>query len=71
MSAANQMSVISGISQEIWEARIALEEERYFPGFNPDKMDEKIKRYNDRVSRLLHIRNELEEEFTTPILARD
>lgn len=59
--------ITNGISTLITATLQSHENERHFPGFDPDKMDDKIKATGERVKTLRRLREEFENEMAKPI----
>lgn len=59
--------VVGCLSLLIVNSLQAMEEERHFPGHDPDHMDEKIKRSRERAAILRRLREEFENEMAKPI----
>lgn len=58
--------VVTALSALIMQAERACKAEQTFPGFDPDKMDDKIKHYADRVEKLRDLREQFESLINTP-----
>lgn len=57
---------VVAISALIMQAERSMKMEQTSPGFDPDRMDDKIKHYADRVEKLRDIRENFETIMNTP-----
>jgi len=55
--------IVFSMSQLIIAALTARENERTHPGFDPDKMDDTIKFYGERATKLRELREQFENEM--------
>jgi hypothetical protein len=67
MSSENKILVNDGLTALIVETLIVQRQEEYYPGSNPDRMDDKITACEKRVVILRKMREEFENEMSKPI----
>lgn len=65
----NQKQIIHALTEEILAASSMHNQEATFPGFDPDRMDDKLKHYALLRDACRRIRHELEEIFTLEVMA--
>ncbi len=62
-----KMLVNNGFTVLIVETLILKRREEYFPGSDPDKMDNRISACHNRVKLLRKMRDEYEDEMSKPL----
>jgi hypothetical protein len=68
MSDTNRQQIVHAITTEIMEAALSYDQEARHPGFDPDRMDDRLKHYKLLKDSLRRIRQELEELFAMEVL---
>lgn len=64
ITAETKLIVNDGLTALIVETLIIQRQEEYYPGMNPDNMDDKIAACKKRVSLLRKMREEYEDEMS-------
>jgi hypothetical protein len=67
MSSENKLLVNDGLTALIVETLIIQRGEEYYPGSDPDRMDDKIAACKKRVTLLRKLREEYEDEMSKPL----
>lgn len=67
MAEGVERNIIDGLGELIRRSVACYEGERTFPSASPDRMDDRINFYAQRVKLLREIREQLENELGKPI----
>jgi len=60
--------IIVGISDQIFSLLTRLAQEEYYPQQNPDLMDDTIRGCKEKIAKLRHLREELENVMSGALL---